>query len=1050
MKGRLLRVALLLFGSGMTALIYQVAWMRELRLIFGFSTAASAAVLAIFMGGLGLGGWLLGRRADAAGNPLAFYGRLELAVAGSAALTPLWVWLVREGYIASGGTLRLGLFGGTLVRLIFSAAVLCVPTVLMGGTLPAATRAVETDKDARRRFLALLYGSNSLGAVAGTLLSTFLLLESLGTRMTLWLACAVNALVGLLAVRLSGASADAGERNPPPKEKPKEKPKKGEAAAVAPSGALAHRRFVLGAAGVVGFAFFLMELVWYRMLAPLLGGSTYTFGLILAVALAGIGAGSAAYWFFARGRTATLSGFAATCALEALCLAVPYALGDSVAILAGQMAPKGAFGFAGYVAGWSLVAAIVVFPAALVAGLQFPLLIALLGKGRERVGSDVGNAYAWNTVGGIAGSLAGGFGLLPLLSATGSWVFVVGLLCALGLFALLFSLRAGGSGRRRGVWLPIGAAAASLLLLIAPGPTAAWRHSAIGSGRQDFRRLSSNALRGWVRDRRRQLVWQADGLESSVALLKKELGYAFAIAGKVDGSARGDAGTQVMGGLIGAALHPDPHRALVIGLGTGETAGWSAAVPGIERVDVVELEPVVLRVARDCAPANLNVLSNPKVRIAIGDAREYLLTSRETYDFIFSEPSNPFRAGISSLFTEDFYRAVRARLGRKGIFLQWLQTYEVDRGTVQTVYATLSAVFPEVETWYTLSGDLLLVATAEPIAYNSARLSERLRQEPFASAMENVWRVAGLEGFLSHYVAQGSFARASAAEGGAARNTDDRNIIEFAFARSLGHRVSFDIAEVRRVTRARGQDRPPVSGQVDWRAVDRWRVARATSEGTAPAADDGLTAEELQQALAQKSFIQGRRDLVLGDWRLRPWEPVGSVEELVLADALAEGGDDRAEDYIARLRGSHPVEADLLLGRLRWRQGRSPEAVEALVRAFIRCREDPWPMPIVVQKAFPVALDLAASNDRFAVALFDALASPFSVAVLDDERHVTLLGVASRVDAARYARVLREMEPNVPWQWGILKLRARAYEETGDPLAALARRELNEFEKKRD
>src|ERR1700746_3837327 len=120
MKGRLLPVSLLLFGSGMTALIYQVAWMLELRLIFGFSTAASAAVLAIFMGGLGLGGWLLGRRADTVGNPLAFYGRLELAVAGSAALTPLWVWLVREGYIASGGTLRLGLVAGTLVRLLFS------------------------------------------------------------------------------------------------------------------------------------------------------------------------------------------------------------------------------------------------------------------------------------------------------------------------------------------------------------------------------------------------------------------------------------------------------------------------------------------------------------------------------------------------------------------------------------------------------------------------------------------------------------------------------------------------------------------------------------------------------------------------------------------------------------------------------------------------------------------------------------------------------------------------------------------------------------------
>src|SRR5204862_4820664 len=115
-------------------------------------------------------------------------------------------------------------------------------------------------------------------------------------------------------------------------------------------------------------------------------------------------------------------------------------------------------------------------------------------------------------------------------------------------------------------------------------------------------------------------------------------------------------------------------------------------------------------------------------------------------------------------------------------------------------------------------------------------------------------------------------------------------------------------------------------------------------------------------------------------------------------------------------------------GRLRWRQERLPEAVEVLVRAFVRCRADPWPMPLVVQNAFPIALDLASRNDRFALALCDALASPFSLALLDDERRVALLGVASRVDAARYAQVLREMEPNVPWQWGILKLRARAYE----------------------
>jgi spermidine synthase len=1076
MKSRLLRVALLLFGSGMTALIYQVAWMRELRLIFGFSTAASAAVLAIFMGGLGAGSWLLGRKADQAERPLAFYGRLELAVAGSAAVTPLLVVLVRHGYIALGGTLTLGLVAGTLVRLLFSAAVLCLPTVLMGGTLPAATRAVETDEDPTRRYLALLYGSNTIGAVTGAVLSTFLLLETFGTRLTLWLACAVNALVGLAAVQLSKraptvplqekapgpsrpATADARSAEKPQQRKEKHKPapkRREEEAPVGPAaipeGRSRARGFVLASAGIVGFAFFLMELVWYRMLAPLLGGSTYTFGLILAIALAGIGTGSAVYWLTGRGKAPTLSGFAATCALEALCLIVPYALGDRLALLAALLRPIGAFGFGGYVVGWSLIAGLVVFPAAFVAGLQFPLLIALLGQGRERVGSDVGSAYAWNTMGGIAGSLAGGFGLLPLLSATGTWVFVAGLLCALGVLALVLSLsrreRAGVKGNRGAIWLGIGAAAACLLLMSAPGPTAAWRHSPIGAGRVDLGKPSPNTLTDWLRGRRRVLAWEKDGVESSVALLKASEGYAFVISGRADGSSRGDAATQVMGGLIGAALHSNPRRALVIGLGTGSTAGWLAAVPSIERVDVVELEPAILRVARDCSEVNHGVLGNPRVRISIGDAREWLLTSRETYDVIFSEPSNPYRAGISSLFTADFYRAARSRLAPGGIFLQWLQAYEVDSGTVGTVYATLGSVFPEVETWHTMESDLVLAATTEPIAYDGGRLRERLREEPYLSALRDAWRVSDLEGFLSHYVARSSLTRTLTSSGHPPLNTDDANVVEFAFARSLGNDAFFDVGELLQAARSSQQDRPPVSGEVDWAAVNRWRVAVATSQGRPPAAAAGMTVDELRQALAQKSFIEARPEAVLSNWRAQPWEPRGSIEEIVLAEALAQGGEEIAAGYIEHIRQRRGVEADVLLARLRWRQGRMEEAVQALERAFQAYRKDPWPLAVLVRNSFAVVLDIASRDAALASRLEESLAQPFSLFLLDDERRLIRLEVASRLDASRYARAVEDMEPDVPWRRPILERRAQAYAATGNSRASVARRELAKFMEK--
>src|SRR5262249_17133892 len=448
--------------------------------------------------------------------------------------------------------------------------------------------------------------------------------------------------------------------------------------------------------------------------------------------------------------------------------------------------------------------------------------------------------------------------------AAGTWVFAAALLVALGLLALLLSPRsAHGRGR---VWRAGGAAAASVIVLLAAsGPTAAWRHSPIGAGRVDLGKASPNSVRDWLRERRRSLEWQQDGVESSVALRKAGDGYAFVISGKIDGSSRGDAATQVMSGLIGAAVHPNPKRALVIGLGTGSTAGWFGLVPSIERVDVVELEPAILRVARDCAPVNGDVLRNPKVRVDVGDAREWLLTSREKYDLIFSEPSNPYRAGISSLFTEDFYRAARSRLAPGGIFLQWLQAYEVDSLTVQTVYATLAAALPEVETWYTKQDDLILAATAEPVAYDAARIRERVAQEPFVSAMEKAWRARGLEGFLSHYVARTSLSRALSADRGIPRNSDDRNVVEFAFARSLGRDSYFDVNEMRRVARARREDTPPVAGDVDWLLVNRWRGSAAPAAPRQPAratgpvgggAPDDDGAEELPGREARSGPLQ--------------------------------------------------------------------------------------------------------------------------------------------------------------------------------------------------
>jgi spermidine synthase len=1006
-------VTALLFGSGFCALIYQTTWLRQFRLIFGVSTFATAAVLAIFMGGLGLGSALLGKRADAHPRPLEFYGNLELLIAISAALSPVLLWVIAKIYFAIGGSVTLGIVVATIVRLILSALVLGIPTVLMGGTLPAAARAIETADDAGRRRLALLYGVNTLGAVAGTLIATFFMLETFGNLRTLLVAVLINLLVAITA-RALGRDAHVI---------PTLSEAEGEES-VWVGGA---PKPIVAAAALVGFAFLLMELVWYRMLGPLLGGSTFTFGLILATALFGIGLGGAAYAFWGGSRRATAGGFALTCSLEAAALALPFVLGDRIAIHQIYLRALGTLGFHGYVIGWTLITLLVVFPAAFISGVQFPLLISLLGEGREAVGRHVGLAYAWNTAGAIAGSLAGGFGLVPLLTAPGTWKLVVVLLAITAIVM------------RKPVPSAI-ALAAVVSIFIALGPTAVWRHSGIGAGRA-YWGDTVNHVHDWATGFRRQLVWELDGRESSVALLDPN-DLAFVVNGKVDGSARGDAGTQVMAGMVGAAIHPDPRNALVIGLGTGSTAGWLGAIPRMDHVDVVELEPGMRRVADACTAVNHDVLRNGKVHIRIGDAREVLLSSRHRYDIIFSEPSNPYRAGVASLFTEEFYRAAAARLNPNGIFSQWIQAYDVDAQTIRTIYATIGAVFPYVDTWHTTEGDLLLVAAREAPVIDAGRLRARLREEPFISAMSNAWRLESAEGFLGHFMANDALGRAIASDE-TALNTDDRTLIEFGFARGLGATQRFNMNELAALSRARHTDHPTrLRGSVDWNLVD----ANRASFPYVNQLPERLTPEVVARHRMAVNYDNGDLAGVANDWRAHPFAPVNSGDVTMIAESLAEAGDARAQGLAAQLWRWRPADADAILARLRFRQARLPECAALLARAFVEARTTPWSTTATIERALKLSL-IVAKTHAYTALLFNALEKPFAAGQWNDVRVVNRVRIANELQGCgpRTLAALHAIEPWPPWNEEILRLRRDCYQSAIDPRAASAARQYDDY-----
>jgi len=1095
-------VAALLFLSGTCSLIYQVSWFREFRLVFGASTAASSAVLAVFMGGLGLGNAVLGRLADRTRTPFALYAVLELSIALTVALGPLLIGLLHGLYISLGGQLALGGSLATVVRLLISVFVLGIPTFLMGGTVPAAVRAVTDRDDRKRRSAALLYGVNTLGAVAGALGSTFFALEYFGTRETLWLACLINTFTALSAFALTrnasrhasggqqrdssadqklvrgldGSNARRGKRIDEPAESydrslldqrigrnsERHRLRRSERAAgrqralesarteersrevqARPARFLAN--IIYTVAGIAGFAFFLMELVWYRMLGPILGGTTFTFGLILAVALMGIGLGGTAYALFCRRMPVSLHSLALSCVVEACFIAVPFALGDRLAVLAAHFRDAAASHFLGELGGWAVIASIVVLPAAFVSGVQFSMLVSLLGQGDKDIGKQIGFTFSFNTLGAIFGALAGGFGLLPLLSAPGVWRSVVALLAVIGASISVYAWRLGRS--RIFAIATLGAGLFAIGLIACPGPTAVWRHGAVGAGRSGWTNILAdpNSLRDWENSVRRSVLWEADGIESSVAIVGSD-SLAFYVNGMCDGNAIADAGTQIMLGLIGAALHPQPRSAFVVGLGTGETAGWLADVSSIERVDVVELEPSVQEMARRCSPVNHDVLANPKVRLTFSDAREVLRTTTARYDLIVCEPSNPYRNGIANLFTREFYLAGRDRLNEGGIFAQWVQAYEIDERTMRTVFATLKSVFSHVELWQTKGGDMVLLGSDRRPVHSVSKLRTKVATEPFASALSCAWHTADLEGLFSHYIGGEAFINRFIEEGAASINTDDHNEIEYACARNLGRNTWDAQGTLYRKSVAIGDQRPPAdAGDVDWQAVTLGRQwDAAVCDGKELSAEDlalegGVGDKVLERYVARDAWG------TLNAWEALPQSASCLTELAVVAHLYAEAGNSKAEPLIERLRDRMPTEAELLGAILAYKQRKTGESGERLATALRRFRTDPWVLEHILTKSFDAAITVAKSDPAQAPKLVQAFAEPFPVYCADENRRATAGVIAEQLSPAAAAQFVESFEPHVPWSKRFLTYRLKAYEKAGRPGTAQARQDLQEF-----
>lgn len=769
-----LTYSFLFFFSGATGLIYQLLWVRVLYQSFGSTIQSITTVVAAYMGGLGLGAWLFGRIADRSRRPAALYGWLEVAIGLFGVVSPLILALVHRAYLVTAGSFELGGPASIALRFGLAALVLLVPTTLMGGTLPVLTRAFTGDDRASLRpSLGHLYGLNTLGAMAGTALAGFWLIEFVGVRTSLLITAALNLAIGGVAIWVGRPEVSPAGASPA-------------ASGRTPGDLLRTLGFVL--LGLTAFAALLDEIAWTRVLVMIVGGSTYAFTLILLVFLLGIGLGS----MVVSGRGGSRSETAASAALAqgvtgtgAALLFLFFGILPSYIIGVFQVPEIGAvsrlllLGIA--------VGAVVLIPA-IGMGMTFPLLTDLVARDREARGADVGAAYALNTVGSILGAALTGFVLVVALGTqtTLRLGLVLNGLAAVALAALISRGIAEGSAEDRRLRLRVvSGGILGMVALVVAAAAPGWSTRLIDLGPTIYARakMTPAQRRAFLQHTGARQLAFTEGWNATVSVWENDFGRSLRVNGKVDASDRGDMGTQIMAGLAPVAARAGARTALVIGYGSGVTARVLAGVPGMAQVRIVEIEPAVLAMDSLFRHVNGGVLGQPGVSIVVDDARSALQLDATRYDVVMSEPSNPWVAGIATLYTPEFFRIVQRRLADDGVFCQWIQLYQLPLPIVAGIVRNIREIFPHVEMWFGESHDLMVVASPRPITYDRAWVDRLVGPRGALHELAREWLlVSGTDEY---------FGRRLLGERGVARLTerarfehrDDRPRLEFVAAR---------------------------------------------------------------------------------------------------------------------------------------------------------------------------------------------------------------------------------------------------------------------------
>jgi len=709
---------LLLFAaSGCAALIYEIVWFQLLQLVIGSSAVSLGLLLAAYMGGLCFGSAALPRLVSTRQHPMRVYALLELGIAAFGIIALFGVPLVGRIYVAGPTT---GL-AGLVLRGAISAVCLLPPTFLMGASLPAIARWVETTPRGVS-WLGLLYSANVAGAVTGCVLAGFYLLRVHDMAFATYIAATINVAAALLALALArrtGRWTAADDQEQPRVER-------------APRVAFVYIAIALSGLTALG-----AEVVWTRQLSLLLGATVYTFSIILAVFLTGLWAGSGAGSFLAR-RVRDPRVSLAGCQIL-LALAIAWT----------------AFTLA-YVLPWwpvdpwlatnpwlnfdlDLTRTIrAIFPATLLWGASFPLALAAAAANREDPARLTGEVYAANTAGSIVGALAFSLLLIPAIGTQGSQQVLIWLTAAAAVVAVAPVLS------RKTIVLAGALACAAALAWGLSATVGAVPWQAIAYGRR-----VAPILRGLDRaaDAETTPVFVGEGINSSVVITQRGDIRSFYVSGKSEASSAVlDMRLQRMMGHLPAFLNPAARSVLVVGFGAGVTAGSFVPYPEIGSVVICELEPLIPPASDEFfGKENNHVLRDPRSRVIYDDARHYILISPEKFDIITTDPIHPWVKGTSTLYSREYYELVKSHLNPGGVAAQWLPIYESDEDTVKTELATFFSVFPNATVWSNyLNGDgydLVLLGSADGSPINVDALQRRLDQPSYSGVSASLAEV---------------------------------------------------------------------------------------------------------------------------------------------------------------------------------------------------------------------------------------------------------------------------------------------------------------------